>query len=76
MNAVRSFFIALASVILIAVLTASVSLFVIGLLTVSLLARAFAPRLQTRPVYARSRNDKKQGTSRIWNDGRGTIIDL
>lgn len=57
--------------------TASLVLAFAGVATVLLAARAISLRLQPKPanVYARARRDGRQDY-RIWNDGKGTIIDM
>jgi hypothetical protein len=83
MQNVRTLFITLAAVTaftVVALLTFSLTLAVGGILTVLMVARAISLRLKPAPVHAKARaNDKganAQREMRIWNDGRGTIIDL
>lgn len=58
-----------------AVFTLSLTLFLGALLSISLLARMVMGR--ARPAPAHVRTEKRGGTElRIWNDGRGTIIDM
>ena len=79
MNSVRSFFVVLtgaAFVGILAVLTASISVVFVGLLSVSLVVRALSLRLQPKPVPVRSKRQDTAKDFRVWNDGRGTIIDL
>jgi hypothetical protein len=78
MQNVRTLFISLAAVTAftaIALLTFSLTLAVGGILTVLMVARALSLRLKPAPVRARART-ADQREMRIWNDGRGTIIDL
>ena len=60
-----------------AVFTASLALALLGVGTVLLAARAISMKLQPQPVpvYAHSRSGRDQ-VQRVWNDGRGTIIDM
>lgn len=58
---------------------ASVGLAIAGIVAVLMLGSMLAARLQPAPVRATARNDRRapgQREPRIWNDGRGTIIDL
>ena len=54
---------------------ASVGLALAGILAVLMLGSLFAQKLQPAPVRARTHRPG-QREPRIWNDGRGTIIDL
>jgi len=79
MNSVRSFFVMLAGITLVgilAILTASISVVFVGLLSVSLVARALTVRLQPKPVPVRAKQKTRSDNIRVWNDGRGTIIDM
>lgn len=79
MNSVRSFFVTLsgfAFVAILALLTASLSVLFVGILSVSLIARAVTLRLQPKLVPVRTKRQARRNEPRIWNDGRGTIIDL
>jgi uncharacterized protein (DUF58 family) len=76
MQNVRTMFIALAAVTVftaVALLTFSLTLAVGGILTVLMAARAISLRLKPAPVRAKANGQREM---RIWNDGRGTIIDL
>ena len=53
---------------------ASVGLAIAGIVTVVMLGSMLAARLQ--PIPVRARKAPSQREPRIWNDGRGTIIDL
>lgn len=81
MNTIKTviFTIAGLSIAILATLfTASLVLAFVGVATVLLAARAISMRMQPQsvPAYARTgRNDQRQA-GRIWNDGKGTIIDL
>ena len=54
-------------------LTFSVTLAVGGILTVLMVGRALSMKMKPAPVRARADGKREM---RIWNDGRGTIIDL
>lgn len=72
----RSAFIALAGLAFIGLAAAfavSLTLVIGALLTVSLGARMLMGRTKRAPVYARA---KRREDLRVWNDGKGTIIDL
>lgn len=81
MNSIKTVLLTIAglSIAIVATMfTASLVLVFAGVATVLLAARAISMRMQQQPVrvYARtSRNDQRQA-GRIWNDGKGTIIDL
>jgi len=75
MNNIRSLFLGLASIAVIVgsmFLAASLLAVVAGVAAVSLIVRAMMPAPKRAPVYARA--CRKDGM-RVWNDGRGTIID-
>lgn len=55
---------------------ASVGLAIAGILAVLMLGSMLAAKLQPAPVRASARKAPGQREPRIWNDGRGTIIDL
>ena len=79
MQSVRSFFFTLSGVTLVAILalfTASLTIAFGGILTVLLIARALTAKLKPVPVRAKSRHQQHQQQMRVWNDGRGTIIDM
>lgn len=79
MNSVRSFFVMLTGITLVAILaivTASISVVFVGLLSVSLVARALSLRFQAKPVPVRAKQQPRSNDVRVWNDGRGTIIDM
>ena len=78
MQNIRSIFFMLAgATVFVAMLlfTFSVTLAVGGILTVLMVGRALSMKMKPAPVRARARTDGKR-EMRIWNDGRGTIIDL
>ncbi len=56
-----------------AVFTASLLVALAGIGTVLLAARAISMKMQPEPVRATARNGN---IHRVWNDGRGTIIDM
>ena len=77
MQNIRSLFIALAGITVFAALalfTVSLTLAVGGILTVLMVGRAISLRMKPVPVRARANNGQRE--MRVWNDGRGTIIDL
>lgn len=51
----------------------SLTLIIAALLTVTMAVRMLMPKVKRQPVYARAR---RQENLRVWNDGKGTIIDL
>ena len=75
MQNIRSFFLfatGIALFALAALLTASLTVAFAGILGVLMAGRLLSARLKPVPVRTR---DHKAGM-RVWNDGRGTIIDL
>jgi hypothetical protein len=60
------------------VFTASLGLALAGIATVLVIGSAISARLSPKPVRATANraSGRDQRESRIWNDGRGTIIDL
>ncbi|WEX79267.1 hypothetical protein PYH37_005661 [Sinorhizobium numidicum] len=81
MQSIRSvFFTAVAIAIMLAafVLTASLALALAGIAAVVAIGSAIAARFNAKPVHARARPNSAEAKReiRIWNDGRGTIIDL
>jgi hypothetical protein len=76
MQNIRSIFLMLAGVtmfVAVALLTFSVTLAVGGILTVLMVGRALSLKMKPAPVRAKAQQQREM---RIWNDGRGTIIDL
>jgi hypothetical protein len=74
MQNIRALFLGLvgiAAVTALVVLTASITLAFAGMLAVFTAVRALTPRL--KPVPVRAKSSKRD--MRVWNDGRGTIID-
>jgi hypothetical protein len=58
------------------VLTASLALALAGIAAVVVIGSAIAARFNGKPAPAHARAAGQQREMRIWNDGRGTIIDL
>lgn len=58
-----------------AVFTLSLTLVAGAVLSLTLLTRMVTMRKARAPVYARA-SRQPQADMRIWNDGRGTIIDM
>ncbi|MBV2184512.1 MAG: hypothetical protein KUL88_08240 [Rhizobium sp.] len=77
MQNLRSVAIAAAGIVVLAIaaaFTVSLTLIAGAVLTLTLAARMLTARSKKAPVYAKA---KAQGREmRVWNDGRGTIIDL
>lgn len=75
MQNLRSVAIAAAGIVVLAIAAAfTVSLTLIAGAVLTLAARMLTARPKKAPVYAKA---KAQGREmRVWNDGRGTIIDL
>ncbi|MFL5018755.1 MAG: hypothetical protein ACJ8EW_21680 [Rhizobium sp.] len=77
MQNIRSIFLMLAGVtvfVAMLLLTFSVTLAVGGILTVLMVGRALSMKMKPAPVRAKTNNGQRE--MRVWNDGRGTIIDL
>ncbi|MBD9374593.1 hypothetical protein IB238_18375 [Rhizobium sp. ARZ01] len=82
MQSIRSIFLAAIAIVIAAatfVFAASLGLALAGIASVVMLGSWVSARLQPAPVrakvYARA-NKPGQREPRVWNDGRGTIIDL
>lgn len=76
MQNIRSIFFMLAGAtvfVAMLLLTFSVTLAVGGILTMLMVGRALSMKMKPAPVRARADGKREM---RIWNDGRGTIIDL
>lgn len=76
MQNLRSAVIALAGLAFVGLAAAfavSLTLVIGALLTVSLGVRMLMGRTKHAPVYAKA---KRREELRVWNDGKGTIIDL
>lgn len=78
MQGIRTLFIAASSIAVLALaalFTASLTVALVGTLAVLSAARLFSAKLKPAPIPTRSRQSQERDM-RIWNDGRGTIIDL
>ncbi len=78
MQGIRTFFIAASSIAVLALaalFTASLTVALVGTLAVLSLARMFSARLKPAPIPVNPKRRDPQNM-RVWNDGRGTIIDL
>jgi hypothetical protein len=76
MQNIRSIFFMLAGAtvfVAMLLLTFSVTLAVGGILTMLMVGRALSMKMKPAPVRARADGKREM---RVWNDGRGTIIDL
>ena len=82
MQSIRSLLLTIAGIaftLMAFVFTASLGLAMIGIVSVLMIGSTIAARLAPKPVRATvNRNDRRREgrEPRIWNDGRGTIIDL
>ena len=77
MQNVRAFFVIVSAIAVLAVaalLTASLTVAFAGILAVLSIARGLSAQVKPAPVKARAKAN--QSEMRVWNDGRGTIIDL
>ena len=75
MQNIRSFFVIVTAIAVLAaaaLLTASLTIAFMGTLAVLSIGKALSSRLKPVPVRTKSR----QNDMRVWNDGRGTIIDM
>ncbi|AXV16856.1 hypothetical protein CYG48_14865 [Neorhizobium sp. SOG26] len=75
MQNIRAFLVivsAIAVLAMAALLTASLTVAFAGTLAILSIGRAVSMRLKPVPVKAKAKQDQM----RVWNDGRGTIIDL
>jgi uncharacterized membrane protein len=76
MQNIRTVFLVLAGITVFAgaaLFAVSLTLAVGGILTVLMVGRALSLRMKPVPVRAKTTREREM---RIWNDGRGTIIDL
>lgn len=76
MHALRTFFIAISAISIMAittVLTLSVAVVLFAIVASASIMRMVMKPLRPAPVSA-TKHDKTQ--PRVWNDGKGTIIDL
>ncbi len=82
MQSIRNLFLTAAGIaftVMAFVFTASLGLALLGIASVVMIGTMIAARLAPRPVRAtvnRTANGRTQREPRIWNDGRGTIIDM
>jgi hypothetical protein len=79
MHNLRSIAIAAAGIVVLAiaaVFTVSLTLIAGAVLTLTLAARMLTLRSKKAPVYAKAKTQGQAREIRVWNDGRGTIIDL
>ena len=78
MQGIRTFFFAASSIAILALaalFTASLTVALIGTLAVLSAARLLSARLKPAPIPVKP-CQREQQNMRVWNDGRGTIIDL
>ncbi|MDQ0318137.1 hypothetical protein QO002_000275 [Pararhizobium capsulatum DSM 1112] len=81
MQSIRSFLLTAAGIaftLMAFVFTASLGLALAGIVAVLMVGSAVSARLSPKPVRAtaRANSTRPRREPRIWNDGRGTIIDL
>ncbi|QRM53604.1 hypothetical protein [Sinorhizobium sp. BG8] len=81
MQSVRSVFLTTAAILIAGsalVFAASVGIAIAGVLAVTMIGSAIAAKFQPKPVRAtvHARHGQRRAEPRIWNDGKGTIIDL
>jgi len=85
MRSVRSFFITLAGLTfvgIVALFTASIGILLAGTLCVIMIGQALASYFAPTPAPVRNKARKPEDARamsrelRIWNDGKGTIIDM
>ena len=84
MRSIRSFFLTLAGltfVAIVALFTASVGIAIAGVVSVLLFGQWLSSLLSSQErepvrVYARTRRARDAAELRVWNDGKGTIIDM
>ncbi len=77
MQNLRSVAIAAAGIVVLAIaaaFTVSLTLIAGAVLTLTLAARMLTARPKKAPVFAKAKTQGRE--MRVWNDGRGTIIDL
>jgi hypothetical protein len=76
MQGIRTFFIAASGIAILAMaalLTASLTVALVGILAVFSAVRLLSVRLKPAPIPVKRRASQDM---RVWNDGKGTIIDL
>lgn len=66
----------LAAVAFVTVFAASVGLALLAVLAVLTVARMVAMKLNRAPVPVRTRDSQRKQDMRVWDDGKGKIIDL
>jgi hypothetical protein len=83
MRSLRSFLLTLGGLTFVAVaalFTASIGLAIAGAISVLLFGQWLSSFLNSAPkpvrAYARPQSRREQERLRIWNDGKGTIIDM
>ncbi|MCO5734581.1 hypothetical protein [Rhizobium sp. SSA_523] len=80
MQNIRAYFLGLAGIAalgVLVVLTASITIAFAGLLTVITAVKALSARPKPVPVRVKAKDGSRDKSDmRVWNDGRGTIIDL
>ena len=83
MKSIRSFLLTLAGLTFVAVaalFTASIGLAIAGTLSVLVFGQWLSSLLTDKPAhvraYARAKTRREQDQMRVWNDGKGTIIDM
>ncbi|WP_438751218.1 hypothetical protein [Pararhizobium sp. O133] len=82
MQSIRNLFLTAAGIaftVMAFVFTASLGLALLGIASVVMIGTMIAARLAPRPLRAtvnRTAGRRPQREPRIWNDGRGTIIDM
>lgn len=80
MQSIRSLLLTAAGILFMVtalVLTASLGLALAGIAAIVVIGSAISARLSPKPVRATvNRNFNRAREPRVWNDGRGTIIDM
>jgi|EndMetStandDraft_4_1072995.scaffolds.fasta_scaffold139990_2 hypothetical protein len=83
MRSLRSFFLTLGGLTFVAIaalFTASIGLAIAGAISVLVFGQWLSSMLTNQPqpvrAYARARTRREQDRMRVWNDGKGTIIDM
>ena len=83
MRSLRSFLVTMSGLTFVAVValfTASIGIAIAGTISVLLIGQWLSALLTNRPApvraYARARTRAEQDRLRVWNDGKGTIIDM
>jgi uncharacterized membrane protein len=76
MQSIRTFFIAVSAISIMAlttVLTMSLAVILFAVVATGSIIRMVSQQLRSQPIPARA---KAQPQPRVWNDGKGPIIDL